>query len=813
MMKRFLLLFIGACLLFNIFSCNSKQNNTEDATIDTSGTDATDPTPSPSPAEPIENIEYYKNPVIKAGEDNTWDNYGVGDPFVMRYNGRYYLYCSTKDGQIGIQCWVSDNLVDWTYSGLCATESLTQSAYAPEVVYYNGSFYMYTSPAGNGHYVLKSNSPTGPFAAVTGNFGLSIDGNVFIDDDGSWYFYCAASDGIMVYTMSAPDKVDVDSGVKIPCDMHGWTEGSMIVKHNGIYYMTYTGNHVWTAGYRINYAISDKSPTSFEQVNNNPLLLSTDSKTVMGIGHSSTVLGPNLDEYYIVYHSHKTVPVRNTNIDRIVFNGTGTVVLGATTDDQQMPAMPDLYSRFESENELSSWSITNGGLDKDAFLLRDGGNILSKQSFEGDYTAEINLKAISGESGVTFDYRDDKNYAKAVYNGATCTLTVSIVVDGTAASTDIPICASFADSPDPDALMSFIVRKSGGEYTLFINNREVFSCDSELSGGALGVICESGTTRVGFVGATNGALQSTIDDVYKPAESVIPAFTCTNDTKVTKTNDKANYLVAADGDSYEYRINVSDGGLYDIVVDYRASKACVLEVYQNGKQIGEVTLNRSNGKLARVAGRELTLTDGPCTVTLRVKEGDAQLLSFSFHSSQAVREVSYDFEKSMKYSYKDGNWRIVDGSLVLDGKFGKYMVGSEDWGDYAVESDITITADSANAGLCVRVSNPSTHQEDRLSAGSDYLQGYFIGFGDGSIVLGKHNYDWKELKQVTFNTKKGQSYHLKVEVIGNEIRVRVDGKLVMTYKDTDAPFLHGMVGYRVHSSGIQADNLTVAPIS
>jgi xylan 1,4-beta-xylosidase len=106
----------------------------------------------------------------------------------MKYNGLFYLYCSTRDDQTGVKVWSSRNLVEWNYEGLCATDPITKGAYAPEVIQWGGHFYMYTSPAGNGHYVLKSNSPAGPFEVVTGNIGLSIDGSVFKEDDGSWYF-------------------------------------------------------------------------------------------------------------------------------------------------------------------------------------------------------------------------------------------------------------------------------------------------------------------------------------------------------------------------------------------------------------------------------------------------------------------------------------------------------------------------------------------------------------------------------------------------------------------------------------------------
>ena len=68
--------------------------------------------------------------------------------------------------------------------------------YFPEVVYSNGAFYMYTSPSGFGHYVLRSDAPIGPFRKISGNVGHAIDGNVLIDADGRWYFYWAGDEGI-----------------------------------------------------------------------------------------------------------------------------------------------------------------------------------------------------------------------------------------------------------------------------------------------------------------------------------------------------------------------------------------------------------------------------------------------------------------------------------------------------------------------------------------------------------------------------------------------------------------------------------------
>ena len=759
---------------------------------------------------PVQDVPNYKNPIIRVNDKNTWPDYGVGDPFVMRYNGRYYLYCSTKDGRIGIQCWISDDLVNWEYAGLCAEERLTMSAYAPEVVYYNGNFYMYTSPAGKGHYVLKSESPTGPFTAVTGNFGLSIDGDVFIDDDGSWHFYSAAVNAIMAYPMSAPDKVEADRGIKIPGDLGGWTEGSMIVKHDGRYYMTYTGNHVWSAGYRIHFAISEKSPTKFTPAKSNPLLLSTNVATVMGIGHSSTVLGPNLDEYYIVYHAHKTVPQRSMHIDRIFFNGTGTVVLGPSTEKQDAPHMPDTYSHFDTEEGLAGWTVSGGTVTENGLVLSAGGTALSERTFAADYTAEYNLESLTGKAGVLFGYTDAENFGKAVYDAAKEELTVTFAVDGKETVKTCPIRASFSDAMRADALILFTVQKHGDAYTFFVNRREVLQCTSTLGGGAVGMLCESGEASVGFVGASDGARQSTFKNVYKPAESAIPAITCVQAAEETVLGG-VRYLAARKDGRYSYKINISNDATYDLITEYRASEACTVDVYQNNTLLGTVTLPASADKTGRAITRGLTLAKGMGTVSLYMQSGDAELLSLTFHKAEATPEKEYTFGSG---AYRDGAWALADGALVLKNDFGKFMVGSENWGDYTVEAEITPTAGNINVGLCVRVSNPATVEKSNksLAGGTDFLQGYFIGLSERAVVLGKHNYNWKELCRAPYSIQKDQTYTVKATVKGNVLTVSINGEPVLEYTDTDAPFLHGMVGFRAHASAMRAESLKVSPI-
>ena len=128
----------------------------------------------------------YKNPIplpepeLK-GKERIWS--GVGDPFVYRFNGKYYLYPSA--GPDGIIAWESEDLVYWKCLGVVLDDPIAANAYAPEIYYFNGTFYLITSPRGEGHYLYTSDGPTGPFERLTDNFGLTIDGSIFADDDGT----------------------------------------------------------------------------------------------------------------------------------------------------------------------------------------------------------------------------------------------------------------------------------------------------------------------------------------------------------------------------------------------------------------------------------------------------------------------------------------------------------------------------------------------------------------------------------------------------------------------------------------------------
>ena len=336
----------------------------------------------------------YRNPIkIKDAPYNKF-----GDPFILRFNGKYYLYPSGDNTTDEIYCYTSDDLVHFKYAGIVAKEKILHNAYAPEVIYKDGYFYLITSPSGNGHYLYKSESPLGPFSRISENIKNMIDGSFFLDKDNNLYLLRANHYGISL--LNIDENGNTSGRVNLEANMNGWTEGPGLFYFNGYYFLTYTGNDVCSTGYRVNYSYSKYFNKGFIEGINNSLLISTSGK-YKRVGHSSNVLGPNLDNYYIVYHSldiikgvHKP---RKLMIDRLNFNGS------------LMCANKSSFNVKEPLKPLIS-SI-------DASIFKIEGNLYLYRYYFNEFTLEsyiaLNSKVIlyfkNKENLVYFEFNDDIN--------------------------------------------------------------------------------------------------------------------------------------------------------------------------------------------------------------------------------------------------------------------------------------------------------------------------------------------------------------------------------------------------------------------
>jgi len=300
----------------------------------------------------------------------------IGDPYVLKVENRYYLYGTSVPG-VGFKVWESDDLVNWEEKGIAFSKFAEgnqwgkKDFWAPEVVYYQDKYYMvYSTRASDGHLKIAlaaSNSPLGPFVNIKAPLlddGFSnIDGHIFVDEDGTPYFFYVrdCSENIIdgkhmsqIYVQEiAEDLLSLKNEPVLAIqpsqnwegleDDWQWNEGPFVLKNEGVYYLLYSANYFGSPDYAIGYATSSNPLGPWTKYEENPILSKNLSIGVSGPGHCSITESPDGSEPFIVYHTH-TFPSspggnRILNIDRIYFDEEGNLkVIGPTRTPQPAPS-------------------------------------------------------------------------------------------------------------------------------------------------------------------------------------------------------------------------------------------------------------------------------------------------------------------------------------------------------------------------------------------------------------------------------------------------------------------------------------------
>ncbi|MBP3557092.1 MAG: family 43 glycosylhydrolase [Thermoguttaceae bacterium] len=804
--------------------------------------------PSSDSAAPFPSV-VYRNPVASAETPDAWPDYGFGDPFVLRFNGRYYLYPSTRDDQIGVRCWSSRDLTNWRYEGVCCVDPTSKGAYAPEVFRWNDAFYMITSPAGRGHYVYRAAAPVGPFERVTENFGLSIDGSAFIDDEpnaetgaADAYFYSAADPAILAYRMKAPNVVD-PKPLATKLNMRGWTEGPNVFRVDGVYYATYCGNHVFSRGYRID-AASGPSPLDLSPVPDNPVLVSTEGAPV-GIGHNSVVKGPNLDLYYLAYHTLlgrgkvRGWPVRDARIDRLVLNRDVLTVVGPTRTPQTLP-LPDAAAWFDADADLARLEPLAADADanspetaprlENGFLRlgADAAVLLRDAPFDADFTAEFNvaLPNKTGEAGALFAYRDAQNFGRVEIDGATNRVRVVLTVDGEETATEAAPASAFGETVSFASLRSVQVERTGSRYAFYVDDRKLAELENAaLDGGKIGYFTSTPDALFGFLGATAATEGRSAARLAEPVPGALSfAYRSTVAGKApvevaTKSGKRRRVAELRNGDAISLELDVAEAGLYDAALRYSAPEQAraTLEIAGSAApQTVEIALAPTqDGAFATALRRRIALPRGKVRLRIAAAPGSSFLLSRLDLTQGAALPEKTDFAPRFDATaYSDGAWEVVDGALVSQGKnpFGKRLYGDAAWGDYRVDATLEFLDGRPNGGLVFRVQAPALGGPNNSpKLGTNFFRGYFVGFARNAVVLGKHEFDWKELARNEFRFEPNKKIDLRIEARSGEIVVFVDGAEALRCVD-DAPFVSGRVGVRACDAALRVDRFSVASL-
>jgi arabinoxylan arabinofuranohydrolase len=222
---------------------------------------------------------FANNPCIK-------DAY-TADPTPLWVNNTMYIYCSLDanfaTGQTGynipnVVLIHSTDLVNWEDDGVIVTSGVS-NPWAPDVVYANGTYYLYYTAGGGSIGVLTSTSPYGPFAGgnkslVTGSTsdpgmgGNLLDPAAFIDTNGQAYLYfggggpgSGAGNCSRVIQLNANMISVAGSGSGVPAP--NFFEASGINVRNGVYYFSYSSDPAY--GMNIEYIMANSplftSPT------------------------------------------------------------------------------------------------------------------------------------------------------------------------------------------------------------------------------------------------------------------------------------------------------------------------------------------------------------------------------------------------------------------------------------------------------------------------------------------------------------------------------------------------------------------------
>lgn len=268
------------------------------------------------------------------------------DPTLKKFSDTYYVYATTDGSGAGFgpaQLWQSKDLVNWTLMPMNWPDS--HWIWAPDVIHNTNDdkyYYVYCQPCQI--HVGVSETPRGPWHNILGDSeavlvpdrfvtnAITLDGQTFVDDDGSIYMYWG--------TWGIYDGFGCGAG-KLTPDMKSFTETRLIpntevtdffeapfvLKKDGKYYFMYSSDSCHDHTYRVQYATADNplGPYTYQGC----ILETNDDGTVHGPGHHSVM--QDGDDYYIVYHRHDN-PHSNRGfhrqicIDRMEFNKDGRIL-------------------------------------------------------------------------------------------------------------------------------------------------------------------------------------------------------------------------------------------------------------------------------------------------------------------------------------------------------------------------------------------------------------------------------------------------------------------------------------------------------
>ena len=758
------------------------------------------------------------------GEISTDNNSAaIGDPFVMRYDGKYYMYPSTAgelEEERGIRVFVSEDLVNWQYEGFAAVGEGASYGWAPEVLYYNGTFYMVTSPSGEGHYILTSENPTGPFKKHS-YIGCDIDGSLYVGDDGSIYFLYAeyGYDNMTSIVKMSEDMTELtNEKVQALSYLGAWAEGPNLFRRNNIQFLTYTGNGVKSETYRVgySYSLSEDVFGDWYIWEDNNVLLNASGNGYYGLGHSCNVVGPNLDSWYTAYHAILTMNApfhREMMIDQLVTNGTMLLANGPTYNNVAVPTAPD----FETRDVKSGF--------------------LSKDKTSKIYTVEYNLQPKSQSvTECRFAYKDEANYTAIRWDMLNQRMLLIQLKNGE----ETELASADAEGMLPDKLHTIRVLKGADTVEVYLDSMKKMEASGiDIGRGYIGV---QGDATYSYIAFTNDAFGTSDFDAVKNVPSSFPAvhylkgenrgWSISNavdveggirqdepeNTRMNEMDLSSALILDTPNDWVKYAINTMEESWYGVCGTVTASSAgAKVQIIIDESEIYTFTVpetGTAEEEYVNVMLGQVPLTQGNHTMKIRLCSGTLEIHTLDMvltNPTELTYESALNEIDGVGWIYR-GLWEVKEDALTAIPSNAEPMyafAGDDKMTDFSMQVDMAVLEDGTmyEGGIFFHVDEICAYRWSYAEG----MQGYFLGFRNDQVTLYRYNYQATEtLDFAKVDFENGEYHTIGITMKNNHIVICIDDMdtPVIDYYDADA-FLSGQIMLGSNGTALGYKNIKI----
>ena len=287
-------------------------------------------------------------------------------------------------------------------------------------------------------------------------------------------------------------------------------------------------------------------------------------------------------------------------------------------------------------------------------------------------------------------------------------------------------------------------------------------------------------------------------EYFKPLPQDLQAITCLESSLTLVDYNGRSYVKVSQGESYNYCVNVEDVSLYDMGIHYAADEEVTFALYGNGQLITEGILPASGGKDTVAIFREVSLPKGMSVLTVQITKGTANVFKYEFAVHEAVEDQTIDLSVIPWFLEGKIDFENNSNNSFTSTTEGKYLFGNKNWGDYTASVKFTPKTDEIDTSFLFRASEPAdSGQDGRIDLAEYFYTGYCVNIvkngWQSAVRLIKNNYQLQVLNVKNMTLKSGESVDVKVEAYGKNIKVYINGELIIDCID-DTPILNGAIG-------------------